>query len=154
MVHWLFILGRGWLLSNNFVNRVKTVFVKFCHSTQCITDAWILALLWKLPQIHSCSANNANLDKFNFDMFYQTYCCTAIHGRIWMKNIPNERIIIMPSCTEISFISFVDFESNPGFPFFILHYSCTYSITSEKIYYDYVFSLAIYILHISNIHNT
>ena len=63
---------------------------KFCHSTQCSADAWIVALLWKLPQMPSCSANNANLDKNNFDMFYKIDCCAAINGRIWMNNVSNK----------------------------------------------------------------
>ena len=42
---------------------------KFCHSTQCSADALTVALLWKLPQMPSCSANNANLDENKFDMF-------------------------------------------------------------------------------------
>ena len=36
----------------------------------------------------------------------QIDCCAAIHGRIWMNNVPNESQIIMLSCTEISFIFF------------------------------------------------
>ena len=55
---------------------------KFCHSTQSSADALIVALLWKLPQMPSCSTNNANLDKTNFDMFYKIDCCAAIHVRI------------------------------------------------------------------------
>ena len=32
----------------------------------------------KLPQMPSCSANNANFDqKKQFDMFYKTDCCAA-----------------------------------------------------------------------------
>ena len=69
----------------------------------------------------SCSVNNANLDKINFDRFYKIYCCAAIHGRIWRNNVPHERRRIMLSCTEISFvISFFNFEKfgvKPGFPF-------------------------------------
>ena len=55
----------------------------------------IVALLWKLPQIPSCSTNNANLDINNFDMFYEIDCCVAVYGRIWMNNVPNESEIIM-----------------------------------------------------------
>ena len=69
----------------------------------------------------SCSANNANLDKNNFDIFYKIDCRAAIHGWKWMNNVPNESRIIMLSCTEISFvISFFDFLKfgvKPGFPF-------------------------------------
>ena len=56
MVHWSFILGQGWLLSNHsFVKHVKTVFIQVVHvneGTQCSVDALIVALLillWKLP---------------------------------------------------------------------------------------------------------
>ena len=50
----------------------------------------------------SCSANNANLDKNNFDMFYKIDWFSALHGRIWMNNLPNESSIIILSWTEIS----------------------------------------------------
>ena len=45
--------------------------------SECSADTWIVALLWKLPQMPSCSANNANLDKNNFDMFYKIDCSAA-----------------------------------------------------------------------------
>ena len=107
-----------------FVKHIKTVVVQvLSYSAQCSADTWIVALLWKLPQMPSCSANNANLDKNNFDMFYQFYCCAAINGQIWMNNVPNESRIIMLSCTEISFvISVSNFEKvgvKPGFFSFI-----------------------------------
>ena len=57
------------------------------HNAVWTVDAWIVALLWKFPQMPSSSANNANLDKHNFDMFYKIYCCAAIHFRIWMINV-------------------------------------------------------------------
>ena len=50
---------------------------------------YTVVLLWTLPQMPPCSTNNANLDKTNFDMFHKIDCCAAIHGRIWMNNIPN-----------------------------------------------------------------
>ena len=59
------------------------------RSTQSSADALIVALLWKLLQMPSCSTNNANLDKTNFDMFYKIDYCATIHGRIWMNNVPN-----------------------------------------------------------------
>ena len=78
--------------------------------------------MWKLPQMPPCSANNANLDKNNVDMFYKIDCCAAIHGCIWMNNVPNESRIIMLSCTEISFVIYLfsilrNFKSNPGLLF-------------------------------------
>ena len=42
---------------------------KFCHCTQSSVDAPIVALLWKLPQMLSCSTNNAYLDKTNLTSF-------------------------------------------------------------------------------------
>ena len=41
------------------------------------------------PQMSSCNANNTNLDKNDFDMFYKIDCTAAIHGRIWMNDVPN-----------------------------------------------------------------
>ena len=29
------------------------------------------------------------LGQNQFDMFYKIDCCAAIHGRIWMNNVPN-----------------------------------------------------------------
>ena len=45
MVHWSFILGQGWLLSNYFLSMSKLSSSKFCHSTQSSADALIVALL-------------------------------------------------------------------------------------------------------------
>ena len=63
MVHWSFILGQGWLLSNYFCKACQNYSSKVCHSTQSSADALIVSLLWKLPPMPSCSTNNANLDK-------------------------------------------------------------------------------------------
>ena len=84
---------------------------------------WILLLCFEsFPQMPSCSANIANMDKNNFDIFYKIDCCAAIHGQISMNNVPNESRIIMLSCTKISFvIYFFEFEKvgvKLGFPFF------------------------------------
>ena len=76
---------------------------------------WIVALLWKLPQMSSCSAKD---DHF-FDN-YKIYCCAAIHGRIWMNNVPNESKIIMLSCTKISVVIYIFQARVPFFPFFFL----------------------------------
>ena len=104
--HCSFILDQGWLLSNHLA----------CQNCLCPS----FALLWKLLQMPSCSTNNTKLDKNNFGMFYKIDCCAAIHGQIWMNNVPNESRIIMLSCTEVSFaISFFNFEKfgvKPGFP--------------------------------------
>ena len=113
-----------------FVKHVKTVFVQLLScSTQCSADAWIVALLWKLTQMPSCTANNANLDKNNFYMFYKIDCCAAIHGRMWMHNVPNESRLIMLPCTDISFVIYLFFLqfwkiwSQPRVSFFNSH--CT-----------------------------
>ena len=84
MVHWSLILGQGWLLSNH--KHVKTVFIQvLSYITQSSADALIVALLWKLPQIMPISSK---LVKTNFDMFYKIDFCAAIHGQIWMNNVP------------------------------------------------------------------
>ena len=72
----------------------------FCHSTQRSMDALIVSLLWKPQQMPSCSTNNANLDKTNFDMSYIIIdCCAAINGQIWMNknNVANKSRLIMLS---------------------------------------------------------
>ena len=56
-----------WCSVRLFVKHVKLVFIQVL--SLCSVDAWIVALLWKLPQMPSCSANNTNVDKTNFDMF-------------------------------------------------------------------------------------
>ena len=107
---------------------------KFHHRTQCSADAWILALLWKLPQMQSCSTNNGNLDKNNLT-FYKIDCCAATHGRMWMNNIPNESRIIMLSCTDISCCCFFlggELRVNPGFPFFFYSHCI-----ASKVFWKY-----------------
>ena len=91
----LWYIGRSYWIRDGcsaiiFVKHVKTVFIQvLSYSTQINADASIVALLWKLPQMPSCSTNNANLDKTNFDMFYKIDCCAAIHDQIWMNYVPN-----------------------------------------------------------------
>ena len=117
MVHWLFILGQGWLLSNHVSkacqNCLRPSFTRYS------ADAWIVALLWKLPQMPSCSANNANNN--TFDMFYQTDCCAAINGWIWMNTTKwkynNYAIMLF----VISFFDMRSLESNSSFLFFYSH---------------------------------
>ena len=105
MVYWSLRLGQGWLLSNHFCKACQNcLHPNFLIVHKAVRRALIVALLWKLPQMPSCSTNNANLDKNNFYMFYQIDCCTAIHGRIWMNNVPNKSWLIMLSCTEFSFV--------------------------------------------------
>ena len=99
---------------------------------------------------NSCSTNNANLDKKKFDMFYKTDCCAAVHGRIWMNNVPNESRIIMLSCTEISFVIYFFrfwkfFESNSGFLFFFfLHtlYNGVGKQSEQQLYWIEITCLA------------
>ena len=121
---WSFRLGQGWLLRNDFCKAGQNcIRPSFEFVTQCSAGALIVALLWKLSQMPSCSANN--MDKNNFDVFYQIEGCAAINGRIWMNNIPNENIIIMLSCTEICFVislfNLEKFGVKPGLPFFTLY---------------------------------
>ena len=107
MIHWSFILGQGWRLSNHWCKacqncRHPSFVIVYTRSS---ADALIVALLWKLPQMPLCSTstNNANLD--------------------------------MLSCTEISFVmSFFNFEKfgvKPGFPFTQLN-QATYSKLGEE----------------------
>ena len=69
----------------------------------------------------SRSTNNANLDKTNFDMFYKIDCCAAIHGQIWMNNVPNESKLNYAMMHWNKFCCiFFQFEKigvKPGFPF-------------------------------------
>ena len=88
---------------------------KFCHSTQSSLDALIVALLCKLPQMPSCSTNNANFNKTNFDMFYKIDCCAAIHGRIWMNNV------------LLYLFQFRELWSQTRVPFYATQSSYTYS---------------------------
>ena len=113
-----------------FVKHVKTVFVKVLPSA----DAWIVSLFWKLPQMPSCSANNADMDKNNFEMFYKIDCCAAIHGRIWINNVPNESRIIMKSVLLYLFSILRNLESNPGFLFltYTVYHTCHVFISHIK----------------------
>ena len=105
VVHWSFILGQGWLLSSNHFckacqNCLRPSFV-IVHKAGA--DAFIVALLWKLPQIPICSTNYATLDKNNFDVLYK-FIVVQPSGQIWTNNIPNKSRIILLSYTELNFI--------------------------------------------------
>ena len=158
MVHWSFILGQGWLLSNNFCEACqnclhpsfvivhKAVWMHCCFIVKAPANAimqhkqrqrgqnqfWYVLHNWLLcshpwpnmneqciytklkqtnyaimhwnqfcyiyfffgeirsqTQVSSCNTNIANFYKTNLDMFLQNNCCPAIHGRIWMNNVPN-----------------------------------------------------------------
>ena len=109
MVHW-FIFGQGWLLGN---------FCKACQnclcpsfefvqcSTQCSADAWIVALSWKLPQMPSCSANDANLDKNNFDMFMKFIAVQPSMAKyewtMYQMEVQNYAIMLWNQCCYICF---------------------------------------------------
>ena len=94
-----------------FVEHVKTVFVQVLswnyHAAQITTPTWT---------------------KTNLTCFYKIDCCAAIHGRIWMSNVPNESRIIMLhvynawKCTEFCYLFFFSFLEKfgvkLGFPFF------------------------------------
>ena len=54
MTYWSFKLGQGWLLRNHFCKPCQSS-SKFWHCAQWGADAWNVALLWKLPQVSSCS---------------------------------------------------------------------------------------------------
>ena len=62
------------------------------------------------------AANNANLGKKKFDMFYKIDCCAVIHGRIWMNKSSR---IIMPIMHWNKFcyifLNFEKFGVNPDF---------------------------------------
>ena len=59
----------------------------------------------------SRSANNANLDKTNFDMLTKLIAVQPSMTAYEMNNVPNESGIIMLSYTEINFVaSFFDLE--------------------------------------------
>ena len=124
------------------------IFVKYaCQNSS--SKFCFVALLWKLPQMPSCSANKAN-----FDMFYKTDCCLAIHGHTRMNNVPNESRIIMLSCTEISLVIFFfsDFEKfgvKLGFPFFLLTHTVYYqSVTFvTRVIADFQLTIVVLPLH-------
>ena len=112
--------GQEWLLSSNFCKACPNC-LHPSHSTQSSADALIVAVLWKLPQMRHSAQITPTWTKPIWTCFYKIYCCAAIHGRIWMNNIPNQSSLIMLSCTEIRFvISFFfsilrNLESNSGF---------------------------------------
>ena len=103
----------------------------------------IVALLWKLLQMPSCSANNSNLSKNNDAMFYKIDCCAATHGRIWMNNVPNESRIIMLSCAEISFVKFFDFEKFGSHPRVSFFFFFTHTVELSSIEFTFLFNFQI-----------
>ena len=133
-------LGQGWLLSNNFCKacqnclRPSFEFVQFDECTQCSADAWIVALLWKLTQMPSCIHAAQTTRTWTktilacFTKLIAVQPSMAEYERT-VGPIPNDSIMIMLSCTEIS--SFFpppiwrNLESNPGFFFFFFFFTHT-----------------------------
>ena len=77
-----------------FVKHVKTVFVQVLSctcSTQRSADAWInCRFVVKAPANAIMQHKQRKLGQTQFDMFFKTDCCAAIHSRIWMNIVPNE----------------------------------------------------------------
>ena len=81
MVHWSFILGQGWLLSNHICKACQnclrpSIVIVIVH--KAVLDGLIVALLWKLPQMPSCSTNNASLDKPILTCFTNWLLCSHL----------------------------------------------------------------------------
>ena len=77
LVHYELLWQRN-SMKKTFYSRLTFYEVPFhCHNTQCSVHAWLVALLWKLWQRSSCSANYTNLDKINFDMFHKIYLLSS-----------------------------------------------------------------------------
>ena len=97
MVHWSLIIRSGMAAQQSFLSSMSKL--SSLKLWVCAYFAWIGALL-----------------------FYKINCYAAIHGRIWMNNVPNEIKIFMLSSTEISFVIYFfilrNLQSNPGFLFF------------------------------------
>ena len=119
MVHWSFILGQEWLLSNHVCNACQN----------CLHPSFALLLCCESSRKCHHAAQTTRTWTKTILTFYKIYCCSA---RISMNNVPNESRIIMLSCIEISFvISFFDFEIHvfgvkPRFPFLFFFYSHLY----------------------------
>ena len=99
MVHWSFVLGQGWLLSNNFCmacqNCLRPIFV-IVHNA-----VWMRELL--LCCDSSCRCHHAaqimpiNLDKNNFDALQNLLLCSHPWLNMNEYYVPNESRIIMLS---------------------------------------------------------
>ena len=86
-----------------FVKHVKTVFNQvlslYTKQCGCINCCFVV----KAPA-NAIMQRKCQLGQKQFWLFYKLNCCAAIHGRIWMNDVPNESRIIMLSCTEVSFV--------------------------------------------------
>ena len=148
MVDWSLILDQ----KSFFVKHVKTVFVQVLHNAVRMQELLLCCEQWKLLQFSPCSANNvnANLDKNSFDMFYQIDCCAAIHGWIWMHNVPNESRILMVSCTVLSFaISVFDFEKFGVKPWFFFFFFFFFGGGGSHTVYTYPKKYSVQLVHLS-----
>ena len=102
-VSFIWDIGSGMATQQSFLesmSKLSSSRFGVCYTTQCgcMNCCFVVKASAQMP---SWGANNANLDKNNFDIFYQIDCCAAIYGRMWTNNAPNESRITMLSCTEI-----------------------------------------------------
>ena len=116
---------------------------KYCHCTQSSADAPIVASLWKLSQMLSCSKNNAYLDKTNLT------CVTNM-------------IAVQPSVAKYEWtmynfflfsLFYRNFESNPGF---LLRNSIelilkTWKSTFDMFYKNYCWAVIYYPICVTNV---
>ena len=120
MVHWSFILGQGWLLSNHFCKACQNCLRPSSVIVHNAVRMHELLLCCERSRIcHHIMQHKHKLRPIFFDMFYKIDCCAAVHGRIWMNNVPNESKIIMLSCTESVMLYFFDFEKFGVKPWFL-----------------------------------
>ena len=95
-----------------------------------------------LPFTKLNRANTQNLEKNNFDMFYENACWAVICYPISVTNVSYERKIIVLPFLVISFMIlifiFQIFEIKSGFPFYWLKlYSSWYKEQDLNLYSNY-----------------
>ena len=92
-------------------------------------------LLWKLSKCQHAAHTTPTWTKPFLTCFTKIYCCAAIHGRIWMNNVPHESRLIMltmhwnQSC--YIFFRFWEIWSQTSVSFFNSHWTCTFSNFSQ-----------------------
>ena len=96
----------------------------FCKACQnCLRAFFSLCSCESSRKCHHAAQTKSTWTKTILTGFYKIDCCAAIHGGIWMNNVPNKHRIFMLSRAKISllyiFSNLEKFESNPcRFPFF------------------------------------
>ena len=125
MVHWSFILGQGWLLSNNFCKACQNcLHPSFVIVHNAVQMHELLLCCESSRKCHHATQTTPTWTKTSLTCFTKLTAVQPSIAEIWMNNVPNESRIINHALKSVLLYLFSilrNLEWNPGFLFFLTH---------------------------------